>query len=253
MYWFAFDSMGEFAFNQDFGMMRRQEWHFAITLFRRALALIGPFSPAVWLIKIGFAFVPWFWNIGAWFGMLSFCNKQLEARTKVGHRSLIPNHVFGMGLADVFCSKTKPPERDIASYFIEEAETRGHSEFMQRWMQGDTATVIVAGSAASYTHQLIRIGSDTTAPTLTFLFYLMARNPEDANKIYAELADIDPMDLNAVSTLPHLNGTINEAMRLYSVAPTTVSRQTPPQGVRLGNTWIPGNTKVISPRWVIFR
>ncbi|KAL8752225.1 MAG: hypothetical protein Q9184_005800 [Pyrenodesmia sp. 2 TL-2023] len=182
MYWFAFDSMGEFAFNQDFGMMRRQEWHFAITLFRRALSLIGPFSPALWLIKIGFAFVPWFWNIGAWFGMLSFCNKQLEARTK-----------------------------------------------------------------------LIRIASDTTAPTLTFLFYLIARNPEDANKIYTELADVDPMDLNVVSTLPHLNGTINEAMRLYSVTPTTVSRQTPPQGVMLGDTWIPGNTKVVSPRWVIFR
>ncbi|KAL8906217.1 MAG: hypothetical protein Q9171_006360 [Xanthocarpia ochracea] len=101
--------------------------------------------------------------------------------------------------------------------------------------------------------ELIQAGSDTTAPTLTFLFYLIAQNPEDANKIYAELTDIDPMDLNIVSTLPHLNGTINEAMRLYSVTPTTVSRQTPPQGVMLGGTWIPGNTKVISPRWVIFR
>ena len=101
--------------------------------------------------------------------------------------------------------------------------------------------------------ELIQAGSDTTAPTLTFLFYLIAQNPEDADKIYAELADIDPMDLNTVSTLPHLNGTINEAMRLYSVTPTTVSRQTPPQGVMLGGTRIPGNTKVISPRWVIFR
>ncbi|KAL9055425.1 MAG: hypothetical protein Q9206_003146 [Seirophora lacunosa] len=217
VYWFTFDSMGEFAFNQDFGMMRRQEWHFAVTLSRRALSLVGPFSPAMWLIKIGFAFAPWFSNIRAWLAMLSFCNDQMEARTK-----------------------TRPPERDIASYFIEEAESKGHSKNMQRWMQGDAATVIVAGS-------------DTTAPQLIFLLYLIARNPDAADKMSAELADVDPMDLNAVSRLPHLNGVINEALRLYSSVPTAVSRQTPPQGVMLGDTWIPGDTKVIIPRWVISR
>ncbi|KAL8955278.1 MAG: hypothetical protein Q9193_006812 [Seirophora villosa] len=239
VYWFTFDSMGEFAFNQDFGMMRRQEWHFAVNLFQRALSLIGPFSPTIWLIKIGFAFTPWFWNIGAWFGMLSFCNDQMEARMKVS--LTLPKIPFnGAPRAEPFFSKTTPPERDIASYFIKEAEIKGHSEIMQRWMQGDAATVIVAGS-------------DTTAPTLTFLLYVVARNPDAADKISAELADIDPMDLSTVSTLPHLNGVINEAMRLYSVTPTTVSRQTPPQGVMLGDTWIPGNTKVLSPRWVIFR
>ena len=84
MYWFTFDSMGEFAFNRDFGMMHRQEWHFAINLFRRALSIIGPFAPTIWLMKVGFAFVPWFWKIGDWFSMLAFCNQQMEARMKVG-------------------------------------------------------------------------------------------------------------------------------------------------------------------------
>ncbi|KAI4112731.1 MAG: hypothetical protein LQ345_006158 [Seirophora villosa] len=111
---------------------------------------------------------------------------------------------------------------------------------MQRWMQGDAATVIVAGS-------------DTTAPQLIFLLYLIAQNPDAADKISTELADVEPMDLNAVSRLPHLNGVINEALRLYSAVPTAVSRQTPPQGVMLGDTWIPGDTKVIIPRWVISR
>lgn len=83
MYWFAFDSMGEFAFNQDFGMMRRQEWHFAITLFRRALSFVGPFAPTIWLIRVGFAFLPWFWKIGDWFSMLAFCNQQMDQRLKV--------------------------------------------------------------------------------------------------------------------------------------------------------------------------
>lgn len=83
MYWFAFDSMGEFAFNQDFGMMRRQEWHHAITLFRSALSIVGPFAPTIWLMKIGFAFLPWFGRIADWFSMLAFCHQQMDIRMKV--------------------------------------------------------------------------------------------------------------------------------------------------------------------------
>lgn len=99
MYWFAFDSMGEFAFNQDFGMMRRQEWHFAVSLFRRALSLIGPFAPIAWLIRIAFAFLPWFWKIGDWFSMLAFCNKQLETRMKVRLPMLMATaYMFGLTL-----------------------------------------------------------------------------------------------------------------------------------------------------------
>jgi uncharacterized protein YwlG (UPF0340 family) len=72
-------------------------------------------------------------------------------------------------------------------------------------------------------------------------------------KMYAELTGVDPLDLNAVSALPHLNATIYESMRLYSVAPTIVTRITPPQGVLIGDTFIPGNVKVLAPRWTIFK
>lgn len=84
------------------------------------------------------------------------------------------------------------------------------------------------------------------------MLFCIARHPLDADKIYTELTGVDPLDLDTLSTLPHLNGAIHEAMRLYSVAPSTVSRQTPPQGVTVGSTTIPGNTKVLIPRWVIF-
>lgn len=72
-------------------------------------------------------------------------------------------------------------------------------------------------------------------------------------KIHTELIGVDPLDLNAICALPHLNGCINEVMRLYSVAPTVVTRQTPPEGIKIGDTFIPGDTKVLAPRWVIFR
>lgn len=100
---------------------------------------------------------------------------------------------------------------------------------------------------------LTRAYSDTTAPSLTFICYCLAKYPEHAEQLYAELARVDPLDLNAVSALPHLNGFIFEVMRMYAVAPTVVTRQTPSQGIMIGDTFIPGDTKVLAPRWVIFR
>lgn len=36
-------------------------------------------------------------------------------------------------------------ERDIASWFIEDAKSNGNNPDQQRWLSGDTATVVVAG------------------------------------------------------------------------------------------------------------
>lgn len=72
-------------------------------------------------------------------------------------------------------------------------------------------------------------------------------------KIHAELTGVDPLDLTAVSAMPHLNAIISESMRLYPVIPTIVSRTTPPQGVMIGDTYIPGDVKVVAPRWTIFK
>lgn len=36
--------MGEFAFNEDFGVMKSGKWHFVVTQQRSALALLGSFN-----------------------------------------------------------------------------------------------------------------------------------------------------------------------------------------------------------------
>lgn len=84
MRWFSFDLMGDFAFSQDFGMMDRGEYHEAIKMLRRAITLLGPFSPAIWIPRLGFALIPGFWKVKDWFGMLKFCDTCMERRWKVG-------------------------------------------------------------------------------------------------------------------------------------------------------------------------
>ncbi|KAL9065091.1 MAG: hypothetical protein Q9157_007595 [Trypethelium eluteriae] len=136
--------------------------------------------------------------------------------------------------------KTKVEQQDIASWFIKDAKINEDNKQHQRWLSGDTATVVVAGS-------------DTTAPSLTTLLYLLAQNPQDVEQIYQELKSIDTENSNAVAALPHLNGAINEAMRLLPAVLTFVTRVSPPEGMYLDGTFIPGNVKIVAPRYSIGR
>lgn len=95
--------------------------------------------------------------------------------------------------------------------------------------------------------------SDTTASTLTFLCYSVAKNPRAAQQIYDEVKDIDTFDINTVASLPHLNGVMSEVLRLYPAATTLTVRDTPSEGLMIGDTWIPGKTKILSSRWVTHR
>lgn len=82
-YWFTFDVMGDFAFARSFNMLRDKQWHFAVKLLRRAMTLLGPFSPVPWLAQIAFHFIPWMYLIRDWFTMLLWCKQRMDERLKV--------------------------------------------------------------------------------------------------------------------------------------------------------------------------
>ena len=63
------------------------------------------------------------------------------------HRSL--EGPFGLPLTpSLFQTDTK--ERDIASWFIEDAKGNEDNNEHMRWLSGDTATVVVAGRSEPY-------------------------------------------------------------------------------------------------------
>ena len=103
--WFAFDSMGEFAFNENFGMMKLGKWHYAVTQQRSALALLGLFSPAIWIIRLAFAFVPFLSRMRDWAGMLAFCDSRMKQRLKVS----CPSSFFSLCLRILLRQRSKNP------------------------------------------------------------------------------------------------------------------------------------------------
>lgn len=130
----------------------------------------------------------------------------------------------------------------LMTYLINDAKLASdHGELSMRWLRGDAASVIIAGS-------------ETVALTLTFLFYELAKHPEQVAKLRAELDPMsNPLDAKALAHLPHLNAVINEIMRLHPAVPTSGLRMTPPEGMMIGETYVPGDITVSTPAYIIGR
>lgn len=95
--------------------------------------------------------------------------------------------------------------------------------------------------------------SDTVAPTLVFAIYQLALNPDKAEKLYQEVKDVSIRDLATLKKLPYLNAVIMETLRLHPAVPTGGNRDTPPEGMMIDGTFIPGNTTIVAPRYVLGR
>lgn len=95
--------------------------------------------------------------------------------------------------------------------------------------------------------------SDTIAPTLVFAFYELARNPRHQRKLLEELRNVDIYDRTALQGCSHLTAIIDETLRLHPPVPTGGYRQSPPEGMTIAGTYVPGNVTIVSPRYSLAR
>ncbi|KAE8036859.1 hypothetical protein FH972_009492 [Carpinus fangiana] len=217
--YFSFDVMGDLAFGESFDMLEKGEEHWAVKLLNEGMEPLHLMLPP-WTFRILTA-IPGL-AAGYW-KFIGYCSEKLDARMKRGEA----------GEKDIMSSllepyrKTAPPSGDELTY-----------------LQGDSRLIIVAGS-------------DTTAATLTHLFYHIAKEPQIIARLREELqTHVDAtgnVDHKAIQDAPYLNGCINETLRINPPVPTMVARMTPPEGVTIGDTFVPGNMTVWCPQYVIGR
>ena len=214
---YSFDVMGDLAFNKDFGMLRSGEQHFAIELLDDALALQGLKLPT-WIFRL-FISIPGLTENYSRF--IHYCDEQLAAKMAAGKSDKLSIMNVLLGHAG-----PQPSRQDLLT------------------LQSDSRTIIVAGS-------------DTTAATLSHIFYLLAKQPEHVIKLRQELRPLmnsnGTFEHQKIHKADHLNATINEALRLYPVPPTAIVRKTPPEGIVIEGTYIPGNMNVWTPQYTIGR
>jgi hypothetical protein len=89
---------------------------------------------------------------------------------------------------------------------------------------------------------------------LTYLFYELAIHPEHIALLREELSGVTSLtDQAQLKNLPHLNGAINEAMRMHPPLPSGFRRDAPPGGVTIGDVYIPGGTTIVVPNYTVGR
>ncbi|KAF2725012.1 putative cytochrome P450 [Polychaeton citri CBS 116435] len=213
---FSFDVMGDLGFGKSFEMLDKGETHWAIKLLGAGMDPLGLQIPQ-WLFRTILA-IPG--AAGEYFTFIDFCNKQLAERM------------------DAHGKKAEP---DICHTLIDQYNTASDKKTLLPMLQGDCRLLIVAGS-------------DTTATTLTHLFFHIACNLDWQDLLRDEIrkhTDGKPILDQAIRDGPILNGMINEALRLNPPVPSGVFRKTPPEGVTIGQTFVPGETVIQMPQYAI--
>ncbi|ORY14583.1 cytochrome P450 monooxygenase-like protein [Clohesyomyces aquaticus] len=101
---------------------------------------------------------------------------------------------------------------------------------------------------------IIIAGTDTTGVTLTYLTWAMLSHPQYQSILEHEVAQLpDDFTENDLMELPMLNAVIEETLRLYGAAPSSLPRVVPPGGVTLGSHYVPAGTTVCTQAYTFHR
>ena len=101
---------------------------------------------------------------------------------------------------------------------------------------------------------IIIAGSDTTAMALTYLVYLVLRNPDVKERLLQELATCtENPSWEELEGKQYLNNVITETLRLYPPVPASLPRVCPTADTVLGGYKIPANTVVVTQAYTFHR
>ncbi|KUI64406.1 Tryprostatin B 6-hydroxylase [Cytospora mali] len=223
-YWYGFDLMGDFVMNKPFGMLSDKKWQHMVIRLQHALSLLGPASPAPWLIQLAFRLGPKIYQVRSWNLMAQWSWDEIHSRLRAGF--------------------AKQPSPDLIHYLLEETNRENDLESLYT-MRGDTLQAIVAGS-------------EPIPIVLLGIFSELVQAPQHQELIYQELVNhgirsVDVENYKALGRLSHLNAVIQEALRLYPVLLTGAPRKSGSNGVIIAGKYIPPHTTIVSPRYSIQR
>lgn len=126
-------------------------------------------------------------------------------------------------------------------YMLEDLHSQKPKSFFNHEVLYSDASVIMIG------------GTDTIAALLSYAFYELAKNPAHQTRLRAAVASsygntiLGEFVDRDLETVDYLNAFINEVLRLYSPVCNNGQRTTPPEGIVVDGTFIPGNTQLIVP------
>ncbi|RMD44762.1 hypothetical protein DV735_g306, partial [Chaetothyriales sp. CBS 134920] len=216
---YSFDVMGDMAFGKGFNMLKDGVVHYYMESVHANMLAVGAFSHLVWIFPL-FKSIP----------------------------GLNNDHVkFQAWLAEQVAERRAKQDKvsDLFSWILADYEALDKPTMQHTYdLYGDAHLIVVAGS-------------DTTAAGLTCLFFELAQHPDVLTKLHEELdqyfAENEKPTSTTLAKLDYLNACINESLRLHPPVPSGLQRLTPPEGLQLEGTYIPGDTIVQVPTYTLHR
>lgn len=214
---FAFDVMGDINYGFKFDMVKDGKINDWLILFKKGALLFGPATPLPWLFHVAVS-IPGLQK--DWLTFKAWSNGRLTERLAI-----------------------EPEKKDVMTFAIEHAKSDPvlGAEMRHHWLLSDFITLILAAS-------------EPVISTTVFLMYHITRNPEHLVRLRQELATIEDItEHSQLQNLAHFNAIIDETLRLHPSVPSGGLRDTPPEGITIGTTYIPGNTTVLIPHYTLGR
>lgn len=251
---FSFDVMGDLAFGKPFGMLLSSEAHWAIKLLVEGMEVVAYMFPT-WFFRTAVSLPK---LMDDWLRFIDYCSQKLDERMNV-------RNITRASCQHADISQMTVTTPDMMSSLLEPHKDMKPTADELNMLRGDSQLIVVAGrsvdSASSKQYfsrnptPLTCFCSDTTASTFASILYELVRNPEHISKVREEITPNltstgDVLD-QKIQHLNHLNGVINETLRLHPPVPTALPRCTPPEGLEIGDKHIPGNTTVWCPQYTI--
>lgn len=145
----------------------------------------------------------------------------------------------------------------------------GDVNFLERFLQSQEKNpeFLTDARITAMCASLIIAGSDSTAISLSNVFYYLLQNPRVYRKLMEEIdaADAagdlashkdstgagDVVPFTAANKLTYMDAVITESFRMHPAVGLLLERITPPQGATICGEYIPGGTVVGCNAWVI--
>lgn len=147
----------------------------------------------------------------------------------------------------------KPEQPDVFGFLLEKFEQE-ESEALAAGRRGEIGQRERLQQLEADAMTIALAGTDTSAAALTAALYLLASHPEQIDRLRGELQELgfDPRTPDHTKLAgPVLRGIIEETLRICPPAPVTgLFRQTPEEGLMIGDTFVPGGVQVMVPIYV---
>ncbi|KAJ5939681.1 hypothetical protein N7466_002815 [Penicillium verhagenii] len=223
----AFDVMGLVGFSVDFRQVEEGTEQAAIKELHQQMLFLGILKPAPWILTILGVIQG---LVGDYGQFMTYCaDKIAEKKQKwTSNSNQVPEDVISWLMKAIEENDPSAPPGDQA-------------------LNEDGRLMMIAGS-------------DTTGTTLAHALYFLTKTPsacknlqQELDKVFGSSAEPSHFTNDKLQKLPYLEAVINETLRLKPAVPSGQPRLTPPEGLQIDEVWIPGETIVVIPQYVIQR